>query len=81
MVTRLLKITRFTIISKSKYFNFILDYESSVFTRSVYKKYTAVLKSGERFEQAKDKRQLLSYLTTVHLCLFMRPHLDSWRNV
>ena len=29
---------------------FILDYESSVFTRSIYKKYTAVLKSGERFE-------------------------------
>ena len=44
MVTSLLKITRFTIISKSKYFKFILDYESSAFTRGIYKKYTAVLK-------------------------------------
>ena len=32
-------------------FKFILDYESLAFTRSIYKKYTAVLKSGERFEQ------------------------------
>ena len=37
------------------FFKFILDYESSAFTRSVSKKYTAVLKSGERFEQAKMK--------------------------
>ena len=51
MVTSLLKITWFTIISKSKYFKFIFDYESSAFTRSIYKKYTAVLKLGERFEQ------------------------------
>ena len=36
-------------------FKFILDYESSAFTRSVFKKYTAVLKSGERFEQPKMK--------------------------
>ena len=55
MVTSLLKISRFTIISKTKYFKFILDYESSAFTRSIYKKYTAVLKSGERFEQPKMK--------------------------
>ena len=55
MVSGLLKITRFTIISKSKYFEFILDYESSAFTRSVYKKYTAVLKLGERFEQPNMK--------------------------
>ena len=41
--------------NKSKYFKFILDYESSAFTRSMYKKYTAVLKSGERFEQPKMK--------------------------
>ena len=55
MVTSLLKITWFTIISKSKYFEFILDYESSAFTRSIYKKYTAVLKSGEHFEQPNMK--------------------------
>ena len=55
MVTSLLKITRFTTISKSKYFKFILDYESSAFTRSIYKKYIAVLKSGVRFEQPKIK--------------------------
>ena len=55
MVTSLLKKTRFTIISKSKYFKFILDYESLAFTSSIYKKYTAVLKSGERFEQPNMK--------------------------
>ena len=55
MITSLLKITRYTIISKSKCFKFIFDYESSAFTRSIYKKYTAVLKSGEGFEQPKMK--------------------------
>ena len=55
MVTSLLKITCFTIISKLSVFKFILDYHSSAFTRRVSKKYTAVLKSGERFEQAKMK--------------------------
>ena len=35
---------------KELVFKFILDYESSAFTGSVYKKYTAVLKSGKRFE-------------------------------
>ena len=56
MVTSLLKITWFTTISKKvSVFKFILDYESSAFTRSVYKKYTAVLKSGESFDQPKMK--------------------------
>ena len=53
---RLLKITRFNIIRKSKYFKFILDYES---TRSIYKKYTgAVFKSGEPFKQPKIKADI-----------------------
>ena len=42
-------------INQQSVFKFILDYESSAFTRSVFKKYTAVLKSGERFEQPKMK--------------------------
>ena len=55
MVTSLLKITRFAITAKVSAFKFIFDYESLAFARSVYKKYSAVLKSGERFEQPKIK--------------------------
>ena len=42
-----------------------------------YKKYTAVLEiRREPFEQ-REIRHLLSCLTTVHHCLFLRPH-HSW---
>ena len=43
----------------------------------VYKKYTALLKSGERLEQPKIKDTCWVVLTTVHSCLFLRPH-HSW---
>ena len=52
MVTSLLKITRFTIISKSKCLIMRARRLQEAFTRS---KYIAVLKSGERFEQPKIK--------------------------
>ena len=42
-----------------------------------YKKYTAVLEIRRTLRAAKDKRHLLSCLTTVHHCLFLRPH-HSW---
>ena len=77
MVTSLLKITQFTIISKSKYFKFILDYESSAFTRSIYKIYCR-FEIRRTLRTAKDERHLLRFfLTTVHHCLFLRPH-HSW---
>ena len=51
MVTSLLKITRFTIISKSKCFWI----HPRLQELGVYKKYPAVLKSGKRFEQPRIK--------------------------
>ena len=71
MVTSLLKISRFTIISKSKCFLI----HPRLWELGVYKKYTAVLKSGEHFEQPKMKDTCsVVYITTVH----HSPIVFSW---
>ena len=61
MVTSLLKITRFTTISKSKYFKFILDYESSAFTRSIYDEVYCPFEITRTLRTAKDERRLLRF--------------------
>ena len=41
---------------------------------SVYKKYAAVLKLGERFKQPKINDTCYGFLKTAHHRLFMRPN-------
>ena len=77
LVTSLLKITRVTIISKSKGFWI----HPRLQELGVYKKFLqevyCCFEIRKTLWVAKDKRHLLSCLMTLHHCLFLRPH-HSW---
>ena len=63
---------------QSKYFKFILDFESSAFTRSIYKKYVLPFWNQENASNSQRWKTLAKvFSTTVHHCLFLRPH-HSW---
>ena len=77
MVTSLLKITRFTIISKSKCFKIHPPlWELGVYKKRLQEVYCR-FEISRTLRAAKDERYLLSCLTTVHHSLFLRPH-HSW---
>ena len=74
MISSLLRITRFKVISKRKCFN--LNSSSSMRARRLQEVYCR-FEIRRTLRAAKDERRLLSCLTNVHHYLFLRPH-HSW---